>query len=853
MAAKEKKYNRSIENESEELGTLNLMEILGLCLSNWYWFVLCLSLSMGIAAIYLRIVPPIYSRSTAIAIKDDSQGRELDNIFSRYRTGRNTSASFNNEIIALQKPALIEKVVRRLNLNVEYQIRGHLRNTTLYGSSVPATVEIPGQDAACEFKFHIDEAGNVILKSDDNWGKKLILGSQEYTGRVNQKIKTPIGNIIVHPAPGYTYRSGDYITVSRKSVASTTSKILKNLSVANTNEESTVIDVSLKDVNIERADDILNTIIAVYNEQWIENRNQVIIATNKFIGERLNAIEYELGDVEAELSSYRVASHTIDYMEEGTRYVDRSIQYENQNMSFQNELALTNYFKDYISKVKDINQTLPLSAGINNSALAEQVSQYNTLLLERNNLVSASSEANPLVADKDKQLAVLLHGIKVTIDNHIGTLNTQLHMLSANEERNNAAIDATPGRQKQYIDIERRRKIKEQLYTYLLQTREQNELNQAFAAYNTRVLQPAGGSNVQTFPNVNKVLLIAFGIGFLLPFALIVLREWMNTKIRGRKDIEKLTIPFVGELPFVELVDPSKISFLKRIKDRIVEFNKDIFSTSKTRRKRKADKLHTGERVVVKAGSRNVINEAYRVLRTNLEFIIGHNSSQKVIMSTSANPGSGKTFISYNLALCMSLKRKKVCVIDLDLRRHNLSAYVGTPDVGISDYINGSVEDWHDIVIKSPDGDHLDVIPVGTVPPNPAEILAYDSFGRLIEELRKEYDYIFFDCPPVEIVADTSIIAKYADITLFVIRVGLMELGFTHIIEEYYDQRKFNNMGIILNGTLTANSRYGYRRYGYRYGYGYGYGYGGYGYYGSGYSSGYSDGYSSGYTKDDKK
>ena len=214
-------------------------------------------------------------------------------------------------------------------------------------------------------------------------------------------------------------------------------------------------------------------------------------------------------------------------------------------------------------------------------------------------------------------------------------------------------------------------------------------------------------------------------------------------------------------------------------------------------------------------------------------------------MTTSANPGSGKTFISYNLALCMSLKKKKVCAIDLDLRRRNLSAFVDKPEVGISDYINGTVDDWHDLLVQSEQSEYMQVLPVGTLPPNPAEILAYDKFAQLISEIKKEYDYVFFDCPPVEIVADTSIIAKYADITLFVIRVGLMELEFLNVIEEYYDEHKYNNMGIILNGTLTANSRYGYRRYGYRYGYGYGYGYGGYGYYGSGYSSGYGDGYSS--------
>lgn len=266
-----------------------------------------------------------------------------------------------------------------------------------------------------------------------------------------------------------------------------------------------MIDLSFSDVNIERADDALNTLIAVYNEKWVENRNLIVVATKKFIDERLQAIEVELGDVENEMTSYQVANRTLDYTDEGASFMARSAQYEAEGVTMDNELTLAKYFRDYINGNADITQTLPLSAGINNPALAQQVNQYNALVLQRANLISASSEANPLVSDLDKQLNVLRHGILVTVENHIGTLNTQIGLLNRTAEKNNARIDATPGKKKLYGDIERRLKIKEQLYTYLLQTREQNELNQAFAAYNTHILQPAGGSSQQSFPNVRNV------------------------------------------------------------------------------------------------------------------------------------------------------------------------------------------------------------------------------------------------------------------------------------------------------------------------------------------------------------
>ena len=842
MATKKTK-KLSSNRQEDSTSFLNIMDIVGLCISNWFWFVICLAVTWSAALIYLRMTPPVYTRSTSIVVKEDANNQALNDIFTRTRYGRrNANTTLNNEMIALRKPGLMSKVVERLHLEYEYQIRGKLRHTTLYANSLPVTVDIQGgANLSSLFVLDIRKDNEVVI----SWKH----GDEEksYKAPYDKAVNTPLGVITVKKTNAFSSRSKDNITVTKRPVSEATSLFLSKLLVYNSDDESSVIDLALTDVNIERADDVLNTLIAVYNEQWIENRNQVIVATNKFINERLLSIEEELGDVETEMTSYKIANHTLDYTSEGSQYMSRSMQYENKGMEYENELALVKYFRSYIANVKDYNQTLPLSTGISNSALSSQVNQYNNLVMQRSNLVAVSAETNPLVTDIDKQLAVLQHGILVTIDNHIGTLNTQVKMLHMNDKRNNAQIDATPGKQKQFVDIERRRKIKEQLYTFLLQTREQNELNQAFAAYNTRVLQPAGGSNKQSFPDVEKIKLIALALGLGLPFAFIILREFLNSKVRGRRDVEKLTVPFVGELPQIEFPDEDSVNVIKEffidLKDKW-ERTKAKIQGKHIHRKRK-DKLHTGNRIVVKHGSRNVINEAFRVLRTNLEFIIGQNKENNVIMTTSANPGSGKTFISYNLALCMSLKKKKVCAIDLDLRRRNLSAFVDKPEVGISDYINGTVDDWHDLLVQSEQSEYMQILPVGTLPPNPAEILAYDKFAQLISEIKKEYDYVFFDCPPVEIVADTSIIAKYADITLFVIRVGLMELEFLNVIEDYYDEHKYNNMGIILNGTLTANSRYGYRRYGYRYGYGYGYGYGGYGYYGSGYSSGYGDGYSS--------
>ena len=820
-------------NEQDGGSSFDFSAIPGLCISNWFWFVLCITITCSAAFIYLRITQPIYVRSASLVIKDAKESEAMDNVFTKFRNGKSImpNTSLNNEIIAFRKPDLMEKVVKQLNLDTRYEVQGHLRNTALYGSSLPIVAKFSSDKINTEFDVEIQNDREIVLK----WDKEHSAGHGrlKYKGEFNKPIKTPFGYITIKPSEIFKWRSNDHITVIKTTVNAATQYYLRNLYVANTDERSSVIDLSLTDVNIERADSVLNTLIAVYNKQWKEDKDKIIISTNKFIEERLIDLEKELGDVENEMSDYQISNHTLNLEDEGQRYMQRSYQYDDQGLSFENELALTQYFRNHLNKIKDFDHTLPLSTGINNPALQQQVNEYNGLVLERSNLISASSESNPMVGDIRKQMEVLRKGIISTLDTHLAMLNTQIKMLQTNNQRNNQEIDKTPSKAKKYVDIERRRKIKEQLFTYLLQTREQNNLNQTFDAYNTRVLQRSTGSSQQAYPNNKKVWMIALGIGLGLPFLVIVLREFLNTKVRGRKDIENLPIPFVGELPQLEFPDEESTSYVKTVSEKIKNLKRN---SSVNRKKRVKSKAH----IVVKQGSRNIINEAFRVLRTNVEFMIGQNKDLKVIMTTSANPGSGKTFISYNLAKCMSLKGKKVCAIDLDLRRRSLSDYVGKPDQGVSDYINGAVSDWHDVLIPGEGSDTFFILPAGTLPPNPAEIISYDRFTELINEIREEFDYVFFDCPPVEIVADTSILAKHADISLFVIRVGLMELDFLPIIEEYYDDQRFNNMGVILNGTLTANSRYGYRRYGYRYGYGYGYGYGGYGYYGSGYSEGYS-------------
>ena len=428
-------------------------------------------------------------------------------------------------------------------------------------------------------------------------------------------------------------------------------------------------------------------------------------------------------------------------------------------------------------------------------------------MLQRNRLVESSSEENLLVKDLDQQLASLRSTILTSLDNYIKSVNIQIASSQQAQRSSQARVSDIPLQAGQLLSDERQQKVKEALYLYLLQKREENELSQAFTAYNTRVVASPSGSNAPIAPNKKMILLVALLLGLAIPFAWFYLKEILNTTVRGRKDLENLSAPFLGELP--STFQPKNLLDRVRITDRPED-----------------------RQIVVKPHSRNVINEAFRVVRTNLEFMRGKDEGSKVLMVTSFNVGSGKTFVSANLATALAIKGKKTIVLDLDLRKRSLSIFAGEPKRGLSDWLGGQADDWHPLVVHGVGGNDLDILPVGQMPPNPAELLAEPRLAQLLDALRAEYDYIFLDCPPIEIVTDADLVAPLADITLFIVRAGLLERSMLPQVEKYYTTKKYRNMALLLNGT-DSTGRYGYK-YGYKYGYGrYGtYGYGKYGSYG---------------------
>lgn len=778
---------------------LRIQDLLYLCLARWKWFVLSLAVTIGIATVYLLRTPAVYTRTASVLIKEDSKGKSVSSdleSFSEFGLFQ-SSTNVNNELITFQSPALMTEVVKRLRLDMNYFVPGKFHRQVAYGLTLPVDVTISDlpENESAGFTLEVQSDGTLLLSDFTRNGTEL--DGKDIKGRLLDSITTPLGKIIIHTTPNYVKDETYTLYVGKSSLYNAVNYYASNLSVSLNNEKASVIDLSFRDNSTQRAEDVLSMLISIYNENWVKDKNQIAVSTSMFINERLGVIEQELGNVDEDISSYKSEHLLPDVQAASSMYMAQSSQTNAQILALNNQLYMTRYIRNYLSNDANRTQLLPANSGIESANIESQIAEYNKQLLQRNSLVANSSTENPLVVDMDQALTSMRGAIIRSIDNQIVTLNSQIKSLRQTEQQTTSRIAANPTQAKYLLSVERQQKVKEALYLFLLQKREENELSQAFTAYNTRIVTPPHGSMLPTSPVRKNIFMVAFALGLLIPVVIIFMCENMNTRVRGRKDLESVTVPFIGEIPL----------FVRR--------KNGIF-------RKKPQEVKA---IVVKEGNRNIINEAFRVLRTNLEFMTGKDKASNIIIVTSFNPGSGKSFLTMNIAVSFAIKGKKVLVIDGDLRHGSASSYIDSPAKGLSDYLGGRIDSLDEIIVTDPKQKYLDILPVGTIPPNPTELLFDERLKQVIDTVREQYDYVLIDCPPIELVADTQIIEKLADRTIFVVRAGLLERSMLAELEKIYGEKKYKNMSLILNGTEGNGGRYGYR-YGYHYGYDYGYHYG---------------------------
>lgn len=758
---------------------LNLIDVFSFLASKWKWFLLSVLIFGSVAWLHYARKPFVYFRSATVIIKDPSNKTTTAG-FDRYDNFIN-KVNVANEILQFRSKRLMREVVQRMHGDVDYLIEDGLRNIELY-TKAPVTVTFPGMspNSAVQFKLTMLNLKEAQIKT---------LGEAGKTYKVQLRDTTAIGHFKIAVTPtNFLNKSwiGQEITVRKNPLEAVVSYYSGNFAIRQEEEESSILTLALRDFSPERAEELLNTMINVYNEEAIEDKNQVAINTANFINERLIIIEKDLGVVETDLETFKSSNQLMDVSSTAGMYMSESQKYGADGMELETQLRLAQYIKEYLIDPAKETDLIPANTGLSDASVESQINTYNELKLRRDKLIDDSSDKNPVVEEMNNSLRAMKQNIVRAIDNLIVSLNVRRRDAQSRQTRAQVRFSSIPKKERQMLSIERQQKIKESLYMFLLNRREENALTQAMADNNARLIDEADKGSGPISPVRNRILMLGLLAGIALPGVVCLLILFLDTRVHGRKDLEGVvTAPLLGEIPLDKKLAKKK-------------------------------KPIQGPRLFLDKQD-DIIAEAFRVLRTNMAFMAKKGVPVKVITFTSFREGAGKTFILRNLAVSLMAAKKKVVVVDLDIRKRTLSRHFAKHPYGMTNYLSDASVRLEDILIKGNGVDIPDAILAGPVAPNPAELLLENRLDELIEELKTMYDYVIVDNVPIGIIADASIANRVADLTLFIVRAGSVDRRLLPEIEDLYENKKLNNMAVVLNA-VEHRSVYGYG-YGYSYQY----------------------------------
>ena len=765
---------------------LNVIDLLAFFASKWKWFLLSVAVCGGAAWLWYARTPFTYFSSATVIIKDPSNKTTTAAGLDRYDYVVN-KVNVANEILQFRSKRLMREVVQRIHADVSYQVKDGLRYNELYTRS-PVIVSFPGAlpAQALAFTLTLKDKETAIVSGFEGADEE-----QAWEVKLNDTLTIEGSRIVVTPSNFFAPRwKGVDIKVRKSPVDAVAAAYQGGLGIRQEEDEASILTLSLKDSSPQRAEDVINTLIAVYNEAALKDKNQVAVNTANFINERLIIISQELGDVETDLETFRRENQVVSIEASANMYMSESQKYNTDAFELETQLRLAGYIKDYLTDPKNDTELIPANTGISDMNIENQIARYNTAKLQRDKLADESSESNPVVEELNNLLRATKQNIIRAVDNLIVSINVKRTDAQSRERRAQSRVAAIPTKERQMLSIERQQKIKESLYLFLLNRREENALSQAMADNNARIIDSAEGGDSPISPRRNRILLLGVLMGLAVPALWCLSLLFMDTRVRSRKDLEGvITVPYLGEIPL----------------DR---------ESGKKGKHRQAPAVYGSEG--------DIVTEAFRILRTNMQFMARHDRPMQVITFTSLNEGAGKTFISSNLAMSFVQAKKRVILIDLDIRRGTLSHIYRLQKRGMTNYLADASIAIDDIIQPQ---EKFDMIAAGNIAPNPAELLMDERLDRLIAELRRRYDYIVVDSVPVGIIADATIANRIADLTVFVARAGRLDRRQLPDIEQLYQEQKLRNMALVLNGA-DYRHRYGYRYYGYYGHYGYHYGYG---------------------------
>lgn len=762
--------NNSLSNKNEQ--SINLVDLFVYLLSKWKWFVLSVLLFGGLAWYHYATSPLVFFRNVTVIIKDPSNKTSTAGL-DRYDNYIN-KVNVANEILQFRSKRLMREVVQRLHADVDYRLEEGLRMNELYNLS-PVNVSFINVMPERYISFTVTPKNEKQVQLSDFEGIPAA-NDKTYTMRLNDTLTIGSERILITGTDRWGQAwTGRDIHVCKKPLNAVAGRFQGSMGIRQEEDESSILVLSLKDDSPLRAEDVLNTLVNVYNEEALNDKNQVAVNTSEFINERLLIIERELGGVETQLESFKQSNQVMDISSLAGQYMGEAQTYSADAMEQETQLKLAQFIKDYLTDPTKNRDLIPSGTGISDATVENQINQYNALKLKRDKLIADSSESNPVVEELNNTIHALRQSIIRAVDNMIVSINMKRNDARSRQAQAQARFTTVPTKERQMLSIERQQKIKESLYMFLLNRREENALSQAMADNNARTIDSVDGPVGPISPVRNRILLLGVLVGLAVPGVVFLMMLFMDTRVRSRKDLKgAVSIPFLGEIP--------------------------------------QDKGAAKVGVAV-GGEDGILSESFRILRTNMAFMAKKDRPMQVITFTSFNEGAGKTFISRNLAMSLVLTKKRVVLVDLDIRKGTLSRHFHKHPVGVTNYLADDSIALDDIIHTDEKSANLDIISSGTVAPNPAELLMDSRLDTMMAELRKRYDYIIVDNVPVGIVADATISNRISDLTIFVVRAGKLDRRQLPDLEELYRDNKLNNMSLILNGADP-----------HRHGYGYGYG-----------------------------
>ena len=771
-------YNDT-DNKSEDA---NLRQQLEKYIIHWRWFLVSVVICLTAVFLYLRYATPIYEATTAILVKDEKKGGMLSELsaFSDLGIGGGSVNNVDNEIEILRSRTIVESTVKKLNLNINLIAEGSVVDRDIYKDASISVTFIDKtdlfNDAKTVLRFNAVTSNTFELTNDID-SENIILGTKKVFN-YSEKIPTTLGNLIINK----TNNSVDNTRINYKSVKISINPIENvvesykgRINVEPISKTSSVVNISITDPVQQRAEVFLDNMIQIYNQDAAQDKNFISENTSQFIAGRLALIAKELDGVEQDVESFKKANRLTDIESEAKLFIEGSSEYDKKGVETEIQLNVVSSLLDFIKKSTN-SDLLPTNLITDNSDASGLITSYNQLVLDRNRILKSATTENPSVIKLDQQISSLKLNMAASLKRLQSNLRIQNRDIQSQENLLNSKIGKIPVQERQFRVIARQQKVKEELYLYLLQKREETAISLAATEPNARVIDVAKAGKFPVSPKKKIIYLAGILIGLLIPFGFIYINGLLDTKIKSKLDLEgKTQIPFIGDIPT----------------------SNDV-----------------GE--LIKSESRTSSAEAIRIVRTNLEFMLNKvpEGVAKTLFVTSTFSSEGKTFISVNLAATFALSGRKVLLIGMDIRNPKFAEYIDVPSFGLTNYLSSGDNNIEDYIIKHSGYDNFFILPSGVVPPNPAELLMSRKVDQLFEKFKKEYDYIIVDTAPVSLVTDTLLVAKNADTFVYVMRANVLEKRMLSIANTFYREGKLPNMCILLNDTDSTK------------GYGYGYGYG---------------------------